>query len=136
MTSAVVSIIRQNSRTAAARPSARSSQTPASAGWDGDGIGPLPASIAGGEPLELCAELGEHLGAVDTLGSGVLDPLVVDRLGPLLHVLDELGRRRADVDPDPLHLLQRRGVGGIPGLAGEQRQRLARYRHDGVLILL
>ena len=37
-------------------------------------------------------ELRQHLGAVDAFGGGVLDPLVVDRLGSFLYALDELGR--------------------------------------------
>src|SRR5262245_57216409 len=119
MTSAVVNIIRQNSRTAAEKPSARSSHTPASELCDVIGSG---LSLAGGDALHLFAELGQHLGAIDALGGGVLDPLVADRLGAVLHLLDELGRRRADLDADPLHLLERRGVGGVPGLAGEHRK--------------
>src|SRR5882672_1157402 len=102
MTSAVVSIIRQNSRMAAAAPSARSSQAPASEGCDVIVPGP---SVAGSDAFELLAEIRQHLGAVDALGGGVLDPFVHDRLGAVLHAFDELGRSRADLDPDPFHFL-------------------------------
>ena len=46
-------------------------------------------SFAGGDPLQLFVELGVHLGAVDALGVGRLDPRLGQRLGALLHVGDE-----------------------------------------------
>src|SRR4249920_767198 len=115
MTSAVVRAIRPKSRTAAAAPSTRSSQAPASVRCDAMARGPL---LAGGYAFNLLAELGEHLAAVDTLGGGVLHPLVLDDLCPLLHALDELGGGFADLDADPLHLFECGVVGGIPGFAG------------------
>src|SRR5262249_14281770 len=85
-TSAVVNAIRQNSRMAAAVPSTRSSKTTASEGCDDliESGRLLPSCY----PLRLLAEFCQHLGAVDALGGGVLDPFVVDRLGALLHALN------------------------------------------------
>src|SRR6516162_3514865 len=104
MTSAVVSIIRLNRRIAAAAPSARSSQTPAS---DlGDVIGWF---MAGGHAFDLFVELGQHLGAIYPFSGGVLDPLVVDRLGLLFGSLDEFGRSLGDLDADLFHALERGG---------------------------
>src|SRR5262249_56812967 len=60
----------------------------------------------------------------------------LDRVAALLPALDTLGRSLADLDTDPLHLLHGCGICRIPGLAGNARQRLARYRPDGILILL
>src|SRR5437773_833317 len=131
MTSAVVRAIRPNSRTAAAAPSTRSSQTPVSERCDATAVRP---SLAGGYTLDLLAELGKHLGAVDALGAGGLHPLLLDDLGPFLYALDQLGRGFGDLDADPFHLLESRAVGGIPGFAGEPSQLLARNGRDDILV--
>src|SRR5262245_24516549 len=132
MTSAVVRAINPNSRTAAAAPSTRSSQAPASERCDATACRP---SLAG-DALDLLAELGQHLGAVDTLGGRVLHPFVLDDLGPLLHALDQFRGGLADLHADPFHLLESGVVSGIPGLAREPCQCLARNRCDGVLVFL
>src|SRR5262249_61251217 len=67
----------------------------------------LIPSMAGGHALDLFVELGEHLGAVDAFGGGILDPLVVDRLGLLLGGPDEFRRCLGDLDADLFHALQR-----------------------------
>src|SRR5262249_2827120 len=125
---------------AAAAPSTRSSQEPASEECDDcevmDALGHAAQSLAGGDALDLLAELGGHLGAADALGGGGLYPLLHDRLGFFLHAFHELGRGLVDPDPKLPHLLDAGCVGGVPGLAGELRQRLARCRADGVLVLL
>src|SRR5262245_1663061 len=133
MTSAVVRAINPNSSIAAAAPSTRSSQAPTSERCDATACGP---SLVAGDALDLLAELGQHLGAVDTLGGRVLHPFVLDDLGPLLHAFDQLRGGLADLHADPFHLIESGVVGGIPGLAREPRQCLTRNRCDGVLIFL
>src|SRR5262245_45565709 len=93
-------------------------------------------SLAGRDLLQLRAKLGEDLGGVHTLGTGLLDPVIDDGRGALLDLGHEGRVGLHDLDPGLLQRLQALLVGLVPGSAGQPCQVLAGDLADRLLVLL
>src|SRR5260221_295125 len=119
-TSTKVSSIMANRMAEAATPSTASIRlSQMVAGWL-----TLVPLFAGSDLLQLLAEFGQHIGAVDALGVGRLDPLVVERLRLRHHFLDEGGLGGIDLRARRLQARQAKLVGAVPGLAVAARRDL------------
>src|SRR5690606_2859923 len=91
--------------------------------------------LPGRHLLQLGAELLQRGPRVHARRARLLDPVLDDRVGALLHLGEELGVRAHDLDVRLLERVQARLVGAVPGLAVAARRVLVGVLLDDLLVL-